>query len=102
MKKFTKLVGFLILALGLSLAWVDSRGIDDFFSHNEVNASKECDNFSGNSMHQYFSGMEDNFINSDSKLKSGNFYKEAGIVPVLHINFENSFSASIWQPPKVS
>lgn len=102
MKNALQHISFLFFALSLTLILADCNFIDDAFFHQHVNSKTACSDFNNQGDIAGSVCFEDVLFLKDSKVIIREFFNGKLLFITSKPSFLNSFTSSIWQPPKLA
>ena len=74
--------------------------VQSYFDQHHICAN--CPDISDHFEHSHKHLTDDNVVLNEAKIKTPYICYTIGAVNSLNINFQNSFIAKVWQPPKLS
>jgi len=98
-EKTIKLLSFIFLFLSQTLILTDYSFID-FAINNQAATCNDCPDICNHFESAHSHGSDDNIL--PGELKSTQPLPKIGLITIKDIKFENSFTTTIWQPPKIS
>ena len=102
MKKAVNYIYVLFVTLSLSLIMADCGLLDTAFSHNHYSSQRACADLVDHFEHAHSGYFEDEVFTNDFLRKYNNTPKNTCIFSLFDLTVNNSFTSSVWQPPKLS